>query len=223
MAAPGPWIWLLGRGIHVFRLAPLVAAAINRRTGKFVREPWMVRLEVYLVWDVIYEAIMVGMGMAKIRNTWVDNLALFPYFLLASWTLCGLRQGSRLPRALALAGGAILAAAAWEAFHHGLASLWVVAMSLEGATLLVAALWEIGQLTIRDETTPFRNRPQFWLLSVWVLHHGMMLIFMPLSNFFLRTLSREWILYPWLVTFLLDAMFNLTLSRAFLCPKPRSS
>jgi hypothetical protein len=223
MAAPGPWIWWLGRGIHVFRLAPLLAAAINRRTGKFIREAWMVRLEAYLVFDVFYEAIMLGMGLAKIRNAWVDNLALLPYFLLASWTLCGLRPGSRLSRALTLAGGAILATATWEAFHGGLTSRWIIAMTLEGAVILLASLWEIGHLTIKDELTPFRDRPQFWLLSVWVLHHGMMLVFFPLSNFFLRTLSREWILYPWLLTFLLDALFNLILSKTFLCPKRRSS
>lgn len=223
MAVPGPFIWWLGRGVEAFRLAPLIAAGINRGTGSFAREAWMARLEAYLVWDTVISACLLGMAMANIRNLWFSDLAFFPTFLLASWALCGLRPRGGLWRMLAPAGILILAAAAWEGFRYGLSSKWVLAMGLVSATLLLASLWELGRLLLQDDETPLHHRPQFWFLSVWALHHGMMLIFYPLSKFFLRTLSREWILYPWLVTYLLDAVFNLILAKTFLCPKHRSS
>jgi len=223
MVAPGPFIWWLGRGVEAFRLAPILAAAVNRRSGRFVREPWMVRLEVYLVWDTLIAGTLLGMAMAGIRNLWLSDLTFFFGFLLAAWTLSGLRQDRRVSWFLMLGAVPVLGAVAWEAFHFGLSTKWVLAMALASTVILLASLWELTQLMLKDEETPLHQKPPFWLLSIWVLQHGMMLIFYPLSKYFLRTLSREWILYPWLVIFLLDGVFNLILAKTFLCLKPRSS
>lgn len=223
VSAPAPFIWWLGRGAEAARLAPLVAAVINRRSHRHLRELWMPRLEAFLLWDTLVAAVLLGMAMSGIRNLWLHDLTFFPGVLLAAWTLCGLRPSGGLARALAPAGVIILALAAWDAALGGLAAKWTMAMAGVSATLLAATLWELVQLLLRDEEVPLRAQPAFWLLSAWVLHHGMMLIFYPLSKYFLRTLSREWILYPWLVTYLLGALFNLVLAKTFLCPKPRSS
>jgi hypothetical protein len=223
MSSPAPFIWWIGRGVEITHLAPVVAAIINRRSDRFIRERWMRRLEIHILWDTIVAAIALGLAMARIRNLWFHDLTFFPGFALALWTLNGLRPENRLHKLRLAAMGAICLVGAYEAFRFGLSAKWVLTMSLGSAFLLFSSLWELVQLILENERIPLSALPSFWFLSVWVLYHGMILIFHPLTSFFLRTLSKEWVLYPWLVTYLLGGLFNVVLSKTFLCPKLRSS
>jgi hypothetical protein len=211
------------RSLELFYLVPLASAWMNQRSIRYQREPWMPALVVTIAFNVLIRAVLLGTAMAGIRNHWVSNLAFLPNYLLMTWVISGFRVNSRTRPALLIAALPVAALAFWEASQVGLNSVWNNSATLAAVIFLAATLVEIHQLFLLDTTGTLGSIPGFWVATAWALDNGISLIFHSLFDFFLQTLSKPWILVPWLVVFLLGAFFNLFLARAFLCLKPQSS
>lgn len=211
------------RSLELAYLVPLASAWMNQRSLRYQREPWMPALVVTIAFNVLIRAVLLGTAMAGIRNHWVSNLAFLPNFLLMTWVISGFRVKSRIRPALLIATLPVAALAFWEASQVGLDSVWNHSATLAAVIILTATLAEIHQLFLLDTTDTLGSIPGFWVATAWALDNGISVIFHSLFDFFLRTLTKPWVLVPWFVVFLLGAFFNLFLARAFLCLKPQSS
>jgi hypothetical protein len=155
--------------------------------------------------------------MNRVHNAWLADLAHLPEVLLPLWVLAGL--GPRIvPRAAFIAAAAaMVSTAAWDAAHVGLGAKWPVAEATASILLLALCVWQFKGLLSQDDQRSAWNQPASWLLGTWTLDQAIMLMFYPLQNLFLHQLSRDWILVPWLVRFIIGLFLNLAVAKTFLC------
>jgi hypothetical protein len=211
------------RSLELAYFIPLAAAWMNQRSIRYQREPWMLALVAAISFNVFIRAVLMGTALAGLRNHWVSNLALLPSFLLMTWAIASFRAKSYTGPALWIAALPIATIASWEASQVGFNSVWNRSTTLVAMTLLAATLWEIYQFFLLDTAGELGSIPGFWVATAWALDNGTSAIFHSMFDFFLQNLTKPWVLVPWLVMFLLGAIFNLFLARAFLCLKPQSS
>lgn len=150
-------------------------------------------------------------------------MAYLPEMVLSLRVLDGI--GERvLPKAVLLAClGLMGGAAAINASQVGLEKTWPLAWTVASLLLLALCLWQLLGLITRRGSGSIWSQPAFWLLTSWPLMLGVDLTFYPLHNFFLKSLSRSWILVPWFAKYVIGLILNLGVARTFLCPKPSSS
>lgn len=202
---------------------PVAAVVIHHRSGRYAAPPWIRRLSLLLAFNLSVNWTLLGLAMNHVRNAWLAAPAFVVETLLTLWVLWGiaprrLRWPLLVPSVAVILGSAIV-----EASWIGFRGKWPLS---ETAASLILLLFCVMLLTLTlpgDGETPSRNRPSFWLLSAWSLMFVLELTFFPLHNFFLRSLSRPWILVPWFAKFTIGLILNLGLARTFLCPKPSSS
>jgi hypothetical protein len=213
----------IGHWLEASRFVPLGAAIANRRTGRFIRESWMVRLEAYLVFDLLLEAGLLGLALRHTRNYWLHDLALLPFFVLGAWVLAGLNPSRRFRISLFALGILVVLVSIGEASRLGLYHKWTLSMILASVGLMVASVWELGRLFSRPSTTALTQYPAFWFLIATTLDLGTSVLMYAGSPLFLAALSAKWIGIPWAVNTSLGVVLRLILTKAFLCPKPRLS
>ncbi|HEY3399769.1 MAG TPA: hypothetical protein VGK03_03985 [Geothrix sp.] len=217
------FLWL-GWGIQLIRpLIPVGAILANRKSPRYVHLPWMDRLIISVLFDLLVNWTLLGLAFRHIHNAWLADLALVPQTMLSLWVLSSL--GPRPIPAFILAPGAVagLGSTLWEAVSTGFRGKWLVAMTVSSLIVFPLCLWKLKELLSQPDGEPAYRQPAFWLLGTWALDHGTMLIFYPLVDPFMHRLSPAWILVPWLVNYLIGLLLSFTLSWTFLCRKPVSS
>ncbi len=91
---------------------------------------------------------------------------------------------------------------------------------------LIALLFstiELREILAFDDAIPIMERPEFWFLSALLVFASGSLLFNATSNYFLRTLSHDLILVPWVAVAVVHSIYHVLLAKVFLCPKPTSS
>ncbi|GLH66982.1 hypothetical protein [Geothrix edaphica] len=215
-------LWV-GWGIQsVSPLVPVLAAAVHARSERFQSFPWMRRLTALLIFQLFVNWTMLGMAMNRVRNAWVADLAHVPEVLGALWVLAGLGPKVLPGPVFILAAGTMVASAAWEAAQAGVGSRWSMAETAASLVLFALCLWLLKDLVTKADGRSPWNRPAAWLLGTWALDQGIMLMFYPVQNLFIHQLSRDWVLIPWLVRFIIGLLLNLALARTYLCRKTNS-
>lgn len=213
----------IGHWLEASRFVPLGAALVNRRTERFIREPWMVRLEAFLVFDLLLEVGLLGLALRHTRNYWLHDLALLPSLALGAWILAGMNPSRRFKSSLLFMGGLVALVTIGEAARLGLYHKWIASMILGSLGLMVASVWELGRLFARPSSAALAQHPAFWFLTASILDLGTSVLMYAGSTLFLRSLSPKWIGIPWAVNTALGVVLRLVLTKAFLCPKPKSS
>lgn len=215
-------LWV-GWGIQaVSPLIPVLAAAIHFRSRRFQSLPWMRRLTALLVFQLTVNWAMLGMAMNRVPNAWLADLAHLPEVLGSLWVLAGLSPRVIPGLAFIIAAGAMVSSAAWDAARVGVGSRWSAAEITASLAVFALCLWLLKGLVAKvDERSPW-IRPTSWLLGTWALDQGIMLMFYPVQNLFIHQLSRDWVLIPWLVRFIIGLLLNLALARTYLCRKANS-
>lgn len=205
-------------------LVPVLAVVMHgRATGRYRTQPWMSRLSVLLVFILIEDWTMLGTAMNGIHNPWLADLWFLPEVLLMAWAINGVGSRPVSNPTLGLAALAVVLGVAWEAAHTGLRTRWAVTGTVSSLLLLCLCLWQLFALIVQTEAgSPWRD-PAYWFLGAWSLLLIMDLTFFPLYGLFLRSLSRTWILLPWLGKSIFGLVLNLGLARTYLCPIPSSS
>lgn len=183
----------------------------------------MTRLSLAVLFDLLVNWILLGMAMRHIHNAWLADLAAVPQTLLALWTLTGLSPRTATVRLATITGMAALGFAVWEGTLLGLERKWLATMTVSSAGIFILSFWSLWNLLrVVDEIPHFRN-PAFWILATWVIDHGTILVFYPISDNFLHHLPHDWILVPWFLNYLVGLLLSLSLSWTFLCRKSTSS
>ncbi len=183
----------------------------------------MDRFAVMVGFDLIVNWALLGLAFRHIHNAWLADVALVPQVLLSLWVLSGLGPRPIPPRALAVAVATFLGSAVLEAGLIGFGRKWPVSMVLASLILLGLCLWRLKDLVSLPDGDVVYRQPAFWLLGGWVLAQGIHLTFTPLADLFLKSLSKTWILIPWIITYFFGLSLNLVLSKTFLCLKSSSS
>ena len=198
-------------------LVPVMAALVHQRSGSYLSLPWMRRLAILVCLQLAVNWAMLGLAMNRVHNAWLADLAHLPEVLLPLWVLAGL--GPRIvPRAAFItAAAAMVSTAAWNAAHVGLGAKWPVAEATASILLLALCVWQFKGLLAQEDQRSAWNQPASWLLGAWTLDQAIMLMLYPLQNLFLHQLSRDWILVPWLVRFIIGLFLNLAIAKTFLC------
>lgn len=217
------FFWVASGVNFLSPLIPVLAFIHQQRTGKYHFRPWMAKLGVLLMFQLLVNWGMLGTSINGRHNDWLEDLAYLPEMVLSLWVLDGIREGG-LPRMVLLASlGLMGGAAAINGFQVGLDRTWPLAWTVASLLLLGLCLWQLQELITQKGSESIWHQPAFWLLTSWPLMLGVDLTFYPLHNFFLKSLSRAWILVPWFAKYLIGLILNLGVARTFLCPKPSSS
>jgi len=183
----------------------------------------MVRLETFLVFDLLLEAGLLGLALRHTRNYWLHDLALLPSLALGAWILVGMNRSRRFKTSLLALGGLVVLVTIGEASHLGLYHKWIISMILGSLGLMFASVWNLGRLFSRPSSIGLSQQPAFWFLGASILDLGTSVLMYAGSTLFLRSLSPKWIGIPWAVNTALGVVLRLVLTKAFLCPKPKSS
>lgn len=204
-------------------LLPVLAFIHQQRSGKYQVRPWMAKLGALLMFQLLVNWGMLGTSINGRHNDWLEDMAYLPEMVLSLRVLDGI--GERvLPKAVLLAClGLMGGSAAINASQVGLEKTWPLAWTVASLLLLALCLWQLLGLITRRGSGSIWSQPAFWLLTSWPLMLGVDLTFYPLHNFFLKSLSRSWILVPWFAKYVIGLILNLGVARTFLCPKPSSS
>jgi hypothetical protein len=183
----------------------------------------MDRLALVVAFNLLVNWALVGMSIQRIHNAWLANLAFLPEVGLALWVLSGLGP-RRFPTVVLVPTAAVLLGATLlEAASTGLWIKWLTSMTISSILLLAFCLWGLKEFFLQPVGPPAFHQPAFWVLAAWTLEQGIRTTFNPLFNLFLRHLSHDLILVPWVLIYAIGLVLNLILSRAFLCPKFSSS
>ncbi len=221
------WFLALRRAIWVVLilapLLPVLALVVHRQSGKYRVHPWMDRLAVLLLFQLLVNWVMLGTALNGIHNDWQEDLSFLPEMMISLWVLAGVGRFP-LPRIILLASAGLMAiCATLDATQVGLEKTWPLAWTVASILLLGLCIWQLVRLMIQRDLERIWNQPAFWLLGPWSLLLGADLTFFPLHNYFLKHLSRTWIVVPWFAKYLIGLILNLGIARTFLCPKPSSS
>lgn len=204
-------------------LIPVLAMVIHRRMERFEALPWMGRLEVFFFFGLLVNWALLGMAVFWVRNLWLLDLTILPEGLFSLWVMDAITP-LRLPRLFRLGAiGIMVTVSAWDGIRLGLDAKWVLAQIITSLLILAASLWRLKEYLIQDTSGSPYDRSVFWFLAAMTLEHATLLIFYPMNDIFLRQLSRDWVLVPWLARFSTGLALNLAFARTFLCPKPSSS
>lgn len=88
---------------------------------------------------------------------------------------------------------------------------------------LTASALELREILILDEASPVTEKPEFWFLSALLVLATGTLLFNATSNFFLRSLSHDRLLIPWVAVNVVYMIYYILMAKVFLCPRLTSS
>lgn len=205
-------------------VAPVAAYLWSRGRGNDQRPAWLPLFTGVQIFNLAQGILFTIMASLQINNQWFRHFVqpiVYTGLVLTLFRMAPDQRDRRIIYAFCLGIG--LAAAMGGMAMNGLKWRNALFTSTSSLVFLGLGTWELRRMVLADDDTPLTNLPGFWFTAALLIYGSGTLLFNASSNYFLRTLSPDLVLIPWVMITMIHAIHHVLLAKVFLCKNPSSS
>jgi hypothetical protein len=205
-------------------LAPVAAYLWSRSRRTYQSPDWLRLFTGVQILDLAQGVVFTVLSSIHLNNQWFRHFVQPIIYTGLLLTLFRMAPGPRSRRIIyAFCLGVGWAAAIGGIALNGLKWRNALFSSISSLVFLGLGAWELRRMVLADDDTPLTSLPGFWFTAALLVYGSGTLIFNASSNYFLRTLSPDLVLIPWVMINMVLLIYHVLLAKVFLCKNPASS